>query len=89
MNYHQHDHATHRSEKTDRRIWYAGSSSGCCERCGGLMIGERCMDIGESLGGYWFWAMRCIQCGDIVDEVILRNRCRPQEQVTQEVVQAA
>ncbi|HVG01907.1 MAG TPA: hypothetical protein VM842_03410 [Nitrospira sp.] len=32
------------------------------------------MDIGESLGGYWFMAMRCVQCGDIVDEVILRNR---------------
>ncbi|MBP8153638.1 MAG: hypothetical protein KAX87_00030 [Nitrospira sp.] len=64
------------------------SSSSGCARCGGLMIGERCMDIGESLGGYWFWAMRCIQCGDIVDEVILRNRCRPQEQVTP-VVQAA
>lgn len=63
-------------------------SSSCCERCGGLMIDERCMDIGESLGGYWFWAMRCIQCGDIVDEVILRNRCRPHEQI-QEVVQAA
>ena len=63
-------------------------SSSCCERCGGLMIGERCMDIGESLGGYWFWAMRCIQCGDIVDEVILRNRHLPQER-PQEVVRAA
>ena len=52
------------------------------------MIGERCMDIGESLGGYWFWAMRCIQCGDIVDEVILRNRQLPQER-PQEVVRAA
>ena len=63
------------------------------------MIGERCMDIGESLGGYWFWAMRCIQCGDIVDEVILpnyqlfgwvtlRNRHLPQER-PQEVVRAA
>ena len=62
--------------------------SSCCERCGGLMIGERCMDIGESLGGYWFWAMRCIQCGDIVDEVILRNRHLPQER-PQEVVRAA
>lgn len=35
------------------------------------------MDIGESLGGYWFWGQRCIQCGDIVDEVILRNRRLP------------
>ena len=23
---------------------------------------------------YWFMAMRCVQCGDIIDEVILRNR---------------
>ena len=45
-----------------------------CTRCGGLLVDERCMDIGESLGGYWFMAMRCVQCGDIVDEVILRNR---------------
>ena len=45
-----------------------------CTRCGGLLVEERCMDIGESLGGYWFMAMRCVQCGDIVDEVILRNR---------------
>ena len=46
----------------------------CCTRCGGLLVEERCMDIGESLGGYWFMAMRCVQCGDIIDEVILRNR---------------
>jgi hypothetical protein len=48
--------------------------SPCCARCGGLLVDERCMDIGESLGGYWFMAMRCVQCGDIIDEVILRNR---------------
>ena len=41
------------------------------------MVDERCMDIGESLGGYWFWGSGCIQCGDIVDEVILRNRRLP------------
>ncbi len=74
-----------RSRQTAESV--RGSSS-CYERCGGLMIGERCMDIGESLGGYWFWAMRCIQCGDIVDEVILRNRHLPQER-PQEVVRAA
>ncbi len=45
-----------------------------CIRCGGFLVDERCMDIGESLGGYWFMAMRCVQCGDIIDEVILRNR---------------
>lgn len=58
-----------------------------CGRCGGLLVGERCMDIGESLGGYWFWAMRCIQCGDIVDEVILRNRSAQMEPA--QIVRAA
>lgn len=59
----------------------------CCGRCGGLLVDERCMDIGESMGGYWFWAMRCIQCGDIVDEVILRNRSAQMEPA--QVVRAA
>ena len=57
------------------------------------------MDIGESLGGYWFWGQRCIQCGDIVDEVILRNRRLPapppvlvedeEQEDRKEIVQAA
>lgn len=59
-----------------------------CTRCGGLLVDERCMDIGESLGGYWFMAMRCVQCGDLIDEVILRNRYAHLV-AAQEVVQAA
>ena len=59
-----------------------------CVRCGGLLVDERCMDIGESLGGYWFMAMRCVQCGDLIDEVILRNRYA-HLMTTQEVVRAA
>jgi hypothetical protein len=48
------------------------------------------MDIGESLGGYWFMAMRCVQCGDITDEVILRNRYAQVATTTQaETVRAA
>ncbi|MDQ3235795.1 MAG: hypothetical protein M3Q07_28640 [Pseudobdellovibrionaceae bacterium] len=65
----------------------AHCESPCCTRCRGLLVEERCMDIGESLGGYWFLAMRCVQCGDIVDEVILRNRYAHLE--AQEVVRAA
>ena len=40
-----------------------------CQRCGGILVGEHCMDIGDR-----FWGMRCIQCGDVIDETILRNR---------------
>jgi hypothetical protein len=40
-----------------------------CQRCGGILVDEHCMDIGDR-----FWGMRCIQCGDVIDETILRNR---------------
>jgi hypothetical protein len=45
-----------------------------CERCGGFLVDERCMDVGEGGSGSWFWGIRCVQCGDVVDEIILRNR---------------
>ena len=64
------------------------SPSCICTRCGGLMVEERCMDIGESLVGYWFMALRCVQCGDLIDEVILRNRYA-HIVAAQEVVRAA
>lgn len=49
-----------------------------CRRCGGFLVDEHCMesDIGPSQPGYTFWAMRCVQCGDMIDETILRNRLR-------------
>lgn len=53
------------------------SDSHSCRRCGGFLMTERCLDLAESVGGYWFWASRCVQCGDLVDEVILCNRERP------------
>lgn len=48
----------------------------CCLRCGGFMVGEQCTDFLETHGKSWFWATRCIQCGDVVDEVTLRNRAK-------------
>ena len=32
------------------------------------------MDIGEEGSRNRFWGMRCIQCGEVIDETILRNR---------------
>jgi hypothetical protein len=46
-----------------------------CQRCGGMLVDEHCMDIGEEGSGHRFWGMRCVQCGDVIDETILRNRC--------------
>ena len=50
-----------------------------CRRCGGLLVDEHCMDIGEEGNGYRFWGFRCIQCGDVIDKTILRNRVSPIE----------
>lgn len=45
-----------------------------CWRCSGCMVHEMCMDLQSDSGRCTFWALRCLQCGDMVDEVILRNR---------------
>ena len=44
-----------------------------CGRCGGCMDQDMCIDLGNT-GYNTIWVLRCIQCGDMVDEVILRNR---------------
>lgn len=43
----------------------------CC-RCGGLMKSESVFELVEN--EIEFMSARCLQCGDIVDPVILMNR---------------
>jgi hypothetical protein len=45
-----------------------------CLRCGGLMVPEQCFDLLSDSGHLDFLARRCVQCGDLVDPIILRNR---------------
>ena len=45
-----------------------------CTRCGGLMVDDFCMDVLGNIGEAEFAAKRCVQCGEVVDPVILRNR---------------
>lgn len=45
-----------------------------CTRCSGYLESEMCIDLESDTGCYTFWVLRCLQCGDIVDETILRNR---------------
>ena len=54
-----------------------------CERCGGLMVPYRFPDISEGREKLYCEAWRCVNCGDVVDLVMLRNRTRPKEPVTQ------
>jgi hypothetical protein len=45
-----------------------------CLRCGGFMVNEVSMDLMSSTGKLDCATRRCVQCGDILDPVILRNR---------------
>ena len=45
-----------------------------CTRCGGLMVQVYCLDVLGSIGESEFAAKRCVQCGEVVDSVILLNR---------------
>ena len=45
-----------------------------CTRCGGLLIREGLFDLFDDTGHMRRWARRCVQCGDIVDPLILKRR---------------
>ena len=50
------------------------SHESTCARCGGLMVTDFYMDLISCIGETELAAQRCVQCGEIVDPVILRNR---------------
>ena len=52
-----------------------------CTRCGGLMVTDFYMDLLFCIGETEFSSQRCVQCGEIVDPVILHNRKIKQEPV--------
>ena len=45
-----------------------------CRRCNGYMEHEMCIDLESDNGSSTCWVLRCLQCGDIVDETILQHR---------------
>jgi len=54
-------------------------SRSACMRCGGLMVSDFCMALLNSTGDLEVVAKRCVQCGEVVDPVIERNRRVRQE----------
>lgn len=45
--------------------WTQDAATTRCVRCSGLMVVEQSVD---------FPVRRCVQCGEVIDPVILRNR---------------
>jgi hypothetical protein len=50
-----------------------------CTRCGGFMVNDSYLDELNNVGELKFVAKRCVQCGEVVDPVILRNRATSHE----------
>ncbi|OQW30137.1 MAG: hypothetical protein A4E19_10595 [Nitrospira sp. SG-bin1] len=45
-----------------------------CSRCGGLMVAEFSPEFSNDPVKHAFTSRRCVQCGEIIDSVILQNR---------------
>jgi hypothetical protein len=78
-------------KKNDQQLGnHTGSSAvqhgSTCTRCGGLMVQDSCLDVLGNMGESEFVAKRCVQCGEVVDSVILLNRQLRQEPMTVERV---
>jgi|GEM_PF-2788065 len=55
------------------------SDAGLCPRCSGFMVQERFEDLPGDFAGLPFQAVRCVNCGEILDLLILEHRNqRPQ-----------
>ena len=63
-------------KKTAAAEWEKLVSTARCWRCGGLMVIEHCSDLLDDTGHINFAAQRCVQCGELVDPVILMNRSK-------------
>ena len=58
----------------DITSWKEGVNTVKCLRCGGLLVAEPCTDFWDDAGN--LAVRRCVQCGALVDQVILQNRQR-------------
>ena len=63
----------------NHRVFSTALHKSACTRCGGLMVTDFHMDLFFCIGETEVAAQRCVQCGEIVDPVILRNRGTKQE----------
>ncbi len=52
----------------------ASQNVATCTRCAGLLIREGLFDLFSETGDRHQWAWRCVQCGNIVDALILKHR---------------
>ena len=57
-----------------------------CARCHGCMAKDHFIDLMESAESMWMAGWRCLNCGNVLDPVMERNRRRQKMAEVQEVV---
>lgn len=61
--------------QNERRNYFPTfSGKPICGRCGGLLVQDFCTDLLDGTSELDGSIARCVQCGDVVDPVIQRNR---------------
>ncbi len=45
-----------------------------CQRCDGLMVSDSFIDLRDDMGGLLFEGWRCVNCGEVLDPVVLQHR---------------
>jgi hypothetical protein len=73
---------TKNEQLANHRVSSAGHHESTCARCCGFMVNDSYLDLLNNVGESKFSAKRCVQCGEVVDPVILRNRGARQEPMT-------
>ncbi len=73
---------TKNEQLANHRVSSAGHHESTCARCCGFMVNDSYPDLLNNVGESKFSAKRCVQCGEVVDPVILRNRGARQEPMT-------
>jgi len=52
-----------------------------CTKCEGFMTVDAFVDMDDDQGQRWISAWRCVNCGQVTDPGVVRNRLNPQELV--------
>ncbi len=45
-----------------------------CQRCNGMMVPDCFVDLRDDTGHHKFEGWRCVNCGEVIDSVVLTHR---------------
>jgi len=58
----------------------AGGPSTQCSRCGGFLVSSFCISPDQGTSEFEIPVWKCLQCGDVLDATILKNRLHSLQQ---------